>query len=41
KGKEAVTGIIWEPWHYRYVGINVALAVSEGWITLEEYLEEN
>ncbi len=41
KGKEEVTGIIWEPWHYRYVGISIALAVSEGGITLEEYLEEN
>lgn len=33
-----ITGIIYEPWHYRYVGIPVAKAVTESGLTLEEYL---
>lgn len=41
KGKEAVTGIIWEPWHYRYVGVSIARSVTGSGITLEEYLAEN
>ena len=39
-GKEAVTGIAHEPWHFRYVGLPHAILMSrEGW-TLEEYHEE-
>ncbi|MBR5868887.1 MAG: M15 family metallopeptidase [Clostridia bacterium] len=41
EGKEEVTGIIWEPWHYRYVGVSIARAVTGAGITLEEYLAEN
>lgn len=37
--KSAVTGIIYEPWHYRYVGKTVAKAVYESGLCLEEYLE--
>ena len=34
-GKEAVTGIAHEPWHFRYVGLPHAILMSrEGW-TLE------
>lgn len=33
-----ITGIIYEPWHYRYVGIPVAKAMQENGLTLEEYL---
>lgn len=33
-----ITGIIYEPWHYRYVGIPVAKALQENGLTLEEYL---
>ena len=33
-----ITGIIYEPWHYRYVGIEIALELRELGITLEEYL---
>jgi len=33
-----ITGIIWEPWHYRYVGIEMATEIMEQGITLEEYL---
>ncbi len=33
-----VTGIIYEPWHYRYVGVEVAQEITSLGITLEEYL---
>lgn len=36
--KADVTGIIFEPWHYRYVGENAAKEIHEQNITLEEYL---
>ena len=38
--KEAtdITGIIWEPWHYRYVGREIAEEIHRLGITLEEYL---
>ena len=38
QGKEAVTGVTWEPWHYRYVGREAARAITDGGLTLEEYL---
>lgn len=34
-----ITGIIYEPWHYRYVGKDVAAEINELGITFEEYLE--
>ncbi|HJB00896.1 MAG TPA: M15 family metallopeptidase [Candidatus Mediterraneibacter merdavium] len=40
KGTEAITGITYEPWHYRYVGDAAAKIHSLG-ITLEEYLEQD
>ncbi|MCM1473939.1 MAG: M15 family metallopeptidase, partial [Muribaculaceae bacterium] len=36
--KEYITGIDYEPWHYRYVGTETALEIHEKNITLEEYL---
>lgn len=36
--KADVTGIIFEPWHYRYVGVDAAKEIHEQNITLEEYL---
>ena len=33
-----ITGIIYEPWHYRYVGVEVAMELKAMGITLEEYL---
>ena len=36
--KSGVTGIIYEPWHYRYVGKEVAAEIHELGICLEEYL---
>lgn len=35
-----ITGIIYEPWHYRYVGKEAAKEITERGITLEEYLGE-
>lgn len=37
KGKEYITGYGYEPWHYRYVGIDVATYIYENDITFEEY----
>ena len=37
KGAEAVTGITYEPWHYRFVGIDAAKYIMENHITLEEF----
>ena len=39
KGKEAVTGIGYEPWHFRYVGWPHAKLMEERHLVLEEYLE--
>lgn len=36
-GKEKVTGILWEPWHFRYVGIDNAKAIKSMGICLEEF----
>jgi len=38
--KSRLTGIIYEPWHYRYVGLEAAQEIYERGICLEEYLEE-
>lgn len=38
--KTDITGIMYEPWHYRYVGVEDATKIMELEITLEEYLEE-
>ena len=38
--KTNVTGIIYEPWHYRYVGEEHATKIMELGITLEEYLQD-
>ena len=37
-GKEAITGYIYEPWHFRYVGKDQAAAVRGSGLTLHEYL---
>lgn len=38
--KTNITGIIYEPWHYRYVGKEHAAKIQELGVTLEEYLQE-
>lgn len=37
-GKEGVTGMSYEPWHFRYVGVEAAQKIMGAGITLEEYL---
>lgn len=37
--KSSLTGIIYEPWHYRYVGKEAAKEIYEAGICLEEYLK--
>ena len=38
KGKEKITKINFESWHFRYVGVEAATYIMENEITLEEYL---
>ena len=38
--KAPLTGIIDEPWHFRYVGTEAAKAIFEQGICLEEYVQE-
>lgn len=40
-GSSDITGIIYEPWHYRYVGTISAKEITQRHITLEEYLMED
>ena len=37
-GSESITGIDYEPWHYRYVGVDNATEIYNKNITLEEYV---
>ena len=37
KDKEDVTGIIYEPWHFRYVGVEAAEFIMENGLCLEEF----
>ena len=37
KGKEDITGYDYEPWHYRYVGVEVATKIHDLDITFDEY----
>lgn len=37
-GKESITGYVWEPWHLRHVGTDVAAKLFSSGQTLEEYL---
>lgn len=39
RGKEYITGIDYEPWHFRYVGKEAATIIMDNEITLEEFLE--
>ncbi len=38
RGSEPITGYIYEPWHIRYLGEELAAEVTESGLTLEEYL---
>lgn len=37
--KMDITGIVYEPWHFRYVGTELALELKELGITMEEYID--
>jgi len=38
KNKEDITKVVYEPWHFRYVGVKAAAEIMSRGITLEEYL---
>ncbi len=38
--KSDITGIIYEPWHYRFVGVETALEIQRMGVCLEEYLQQ-
>ena len=37
----AITKVIYEPWHYRFVGVETAKDITAKGVTLEEYLNAN
>ncbi len=39
KGKEEITKVSYESWHFRYVGVDAAKEIMSQGITLEEYLQ--
>ena len=40
QGKEDITGIEFEPWHFRYVGREAAEIINKEGITLEEFWDK-
>lgn len=40
KGTEKITGYIYEPWHLRYLGVDLATSVFESKLTYDEYWEK-
>ena len=38
-GTTGITGIMNEPWHFRYVGVELAMEMKENGLCLEEYLD--
>jgi len=40
RDSEEITGYIFEPWHYRYIGVEAAAAWRDSGLTLIEFLEE-
>lgn len=39
RGKEAITGYEYEPWHYRYVGKEAATFIHKHHLVFEEYIQ--
>jgi D-alanyl-D-alanine carboxypeptidase len=39
RGKEEETGYQWEPWHYRYVGVENAQRLQDSGLSLQQFLE--
>lgn len=40
KDGEAITGYVYEPWHLRFLGVDMATAVYQSGLSYEEFLEE-
>ena len=40
EGKEQITGIACEPWHFRYVGFPHSRIIAENGLCLEEYIDD-
>ncbi len=40
KDKTDITGYIYEPWHYRYIGVEYAAMIRDSGLCLEEFFEE-
>ncbi len=40
KGGESITGYNYEPWHFRYVGVEIATDIYNRGITMEEYVAD-
>lgn len=40
EGKKPITGIAYEPWHYRYLGVTLAKAIDGSGLTLDEALRQ-
>ena len=40
KENQDLTAVIYEPWHYRYVGIENALEIKNSGLCLEEFLSQ-
>ncbi len=38
KEKQHITNVIYEPWHWRYVGVEAAKAIESSGLVLEEYM---
>ena len=39
EGRSDITGFIYEPWHFRYVGVDAATYITEHNLSLEEFLD--
>jgi D-alanyl-D-alanine carboxypeptidase len=39
KDKQSLTGVTWEPWHYRFVGVKHAKRMTQLGYCLEEYVD--
>ena len=40
RGKEYITSVEYEPWHFRYVGVEAATIIMDRGLTLEEFVED-
>jgi D-alanyl-D-alanine carboxypeptidase len=41
EGKQDITGYQYEPWHYRYVGVDAAIAIKDSGLTPTEWLYDH